>query len=180
MPVAIISSMPRVPGAPPTDQRTDLIPGDALVVLIGPAASGKTTWAAAHFRPSQILSSDAFREMVADDQSDQSATPDAFRLLHLVAAARLGRSLPTVIDATNLQRSARRPLLALARRFGRPSVAVLFEEPLDKLLARNVDRDRVVPDDVVRRHYDQMARAMQDVPAEGYGLVLRPDLPGPG
>lgn len=151
----------------------DRIPEDALVVLIGAAASGKSTWAAGRFRPQQVLSSDAFREMVADDATDQAATRDAFRLLHLVAAARVSRGLLTIIDATNLQRSARTPLRAMAARHGRPCLAVLFEVPLDELLARNAARSRVVPEDVVRRHHALMDRAVQDVRTEGFRLVLR-------
>lgn len=150
------------------------IPTDALVLLIGPAASGKTTWAASHFRPSQILSSDSFRELVADDASDQAASRDAFQLLHGVVRARLERGLLTVIDATNLQRSARKPLLALAARFGRPSVAVTFDVPLGVLLERNTRRPRTVPEDVVRRHHALMAVAANDIRTEGYALVTLP------
>lgn len=149
-----------------------LLPDDALVLLIGPAAAGKTTWAATHVRPSAVLSSDGFRELVADDASDQTASADAFRILHLVVRARLKRGLLTVIDATNLQRSARKPLLALASRFGRPCVAVLFEVPPDELLARNAGRPRRVPEDVVRRHHDQMVAALREVPTEGYRLIV--------
>ena len=149
------------------------IPTDALVLLIGPAASGKTTWAAAQFRPTQILSSDRFRELVADDASDQAASRDAFQLLHGVARARLARGLLTIIDATNLQRSARKPLLALAARFGRPAVAVVFDVALGVLLERNTRRPRTVPEDVVRRHHDQMAAALSDIQTEGYRLILR-------
>ncbi len=151
----------------------DLIPAAALVLLVGPAASGKTTWARARFRPSQIISSDALREMIADDAADQAASREAFRILHVVARARLQRGLLTVIDATNLQRSARAPLRALAARFGRPSVAIVFDVPLDVLLARNTGRDRTVPPDVVRRHHDLMAAVLDDVRTEGYRQILR-------
>jgi protein phosphatase len=149
-----------------------VIPTDALVLLVGPAASGKSTWAAVRFRPSQILSSDAFRELVADDASDQAASRDAFQILHGVARARLQRGLLTVIDATNLQRSARKPLLALAARFGRPAVAVVFDLTLGVLLERNTRRPRTVPEDVVRRHHAQMAAAAIDIQVEGFRLIL--------
>ncbi len=151
---------------------TPAIPVDALVILVGPAASGKSTWAARHSRPSEVLSSDAFREMVAGDASDQSASSDAFRLLHAAAGARLKRGLLTVIDATNLQRSARRPLLALAHRYGRPTVAVVFDPPIEVLLQRNSGRARTVPEDVLRRHRTLLAAAIEDMGAEGLRLVL--------
>ena len=75
------------------------LPDDALVLLIGPSGSGKSTWAAKRFRHDQILSSDAFRALVAGDAADQSATADAFKVLHLVAKSRLRRGLLTVVDA---------------------------------------------------------------------------------
>ena len=143
------------------------------MLLVGPAASGKTTWAAARFRPSQIVSSDAFREMVADDAADQAANRHAFQLLHVVARARLERGLLTVIDATNLQRTARKPLLALAARFGRPAVAVLFDVPLEVVLERNRHRPRTVPEDVLRRHHAQMTAALDEDQTEPYAQVLR-------
>lgn len=143
------------------------------MLLIGAAGAGKSTWAAARFRPTQILSSDTFRELVADDASDQGATRVAFQLLHLVTRARLERGLLTVIDATNLTTSARRQWRDLAARFERPRVAVLFDVPLPELLARNAGRHRVVGEEVVRRHHDQMAAAVRDVTGEGYQLVIR-------
>jgi predicted kinase len=172
----MITSMPGEAVRPssidgPIDPSTG-IPADALALLVGAAGSGKSTWAQGHYRPSQIVSSDALRQLVADDAADQSASRDAFRLLHLVARARLERGLLTVIDATNLRRSARKPLLALAARFGRPYVAVVFDVPLAVLLARNAARDRVVPEDVVRRHNDEMAVALEDIQGEGYRLIL--------
>lgn len=145
---------------------------DALVLLVGPAASGKSTWAAARVRPSAILSSDAFREMVADDAGDQAASADAFRLLHSAARARLARGLLTVVDATNLQASARRPLRQLAARFARPCVAVVFQVPLEVLLARNAARDRQVPEAAVRWHATLMRRALLELPGEGYTAIL--------
>jgi protein phosphatase len=70
--------------------RPDL-PADALVLLMGPSGAGKSTWAARHFRADEILSSDRFREMVAADATDQSATADAFKVLHAIARARMRR-----------------------------------------------------------------------------------------
>ena len=149
----------------------DLPPG-ALVVLIGPSGSGKSTWAAARFRASQVLSSDAFREQVADDAADQSATADAFKVLHTVARARLRRGLLTVIDATNLTEGARRSLLRLAEKAARPVVAVVFDVSLERSLAQNAARpDRLVPEAVVRRHHHQLATELDRLPREGYHAI---------
>ena len=86
------------------------IPKLSLVVLIGPSGSGKTTFARRHFLPTEILSSDICRAMVADDENDQSVTPHAFEILHHIAAKRLELGKLTVIDATNVQPESRKPL----------------------------------------------------------------------
>jgi protein phosphatase len=156
----------------PVAQDDTPLPHDALVLLVGPAGSGKSSWARARFRRSQVLSSDDFRELVSDDAADQSATPDAFRLLHGAARARLRRGRLTIVDATNLLVSSRRPLLELARGAGRPVVAVVFEVPLPELLARNTRRERMVPEGTVRHHHALLVETLRALPAEGYAAII--------
>src|SRR5690349_10439709 len=100
------------------------LPQLSLVVLIGPSGSGKSTFARKHFLPTEVLSSDACRGMVSDDENDQAATNDAFAILHFIAARRLALGRLTVIDATNVQPEARKPLVALARQYHCLPVAV--------------------------------------------------------
>lgn len=143
----------------------------SLVLLVGPSGAGKSTWAAARFPSTAIVSSDAFRAMVSDDPADQDANADAFRLLHAVCRARLKRGRTTVVDATNLTDGARRPLLALAARFGRPVVAIVLDPPLDVALARNAGRPgRVVPDGVVRMHHAQLPGAIAALVRAGVAI----------
>jgi predicted kinase len=154
------------------DPADDGWPRDALVLLVGPAGAGKSTWAADQFELDEILSSDAIRAQVAGDAADQSATADTFKVLHLIARARLRRGLLTVVDATNLTEGARRALLRLARGAGRPALAVAFETSLERCLAQNAARPgRHVPADVVRRHHQQMRRALEQPPGEGYTAI---------
>ena len=65
------------------------IPELSLVVLIGVSGSGKSTFARAHFRSTEVISSDFCRGLVCDDENDQSATPEAFELLHYIVGKRL-------------------------------------------------------------------------------------------
>lgn len=90
------------------------IPTFSLVILIGASGSGKSTFARLHFKPTEILSSDACRVLVADDENDLSATGDAFDVLHFIAGKRLAARWLAVVDATNVQPEARKPLLDLA------------------------------------------------------------------
>ncbi|MFJ1804535.1 AAA family ATPase [Streptomyces sp. NPDC088180] len=127
-------------------------PADLLCALIGPPGAGKSTFARQHFKPTEIVSSDFCRALVADDENDQSATGDAFEVLHLIVDKRLARGRLTVIDATNL-RDDRPWLLARARDWKRPTTAVLFDVSLVTVHAQNGGRDRVVPAHVVREFH---------------------------
>src|SRR5437764_2963180 len=94
-----------------------IIPNMSLIVLVGASGSGKSTFARKHFKPTEVLSSDFCRGLVADDENDQAATGDAFDVLHYIAAKRLAAGKLTVVDATNVQAAARKPLLAFAREY---------------------------------------------------------------
>ncbi len=160
-----------------------VLPSSSLVVLVGVSGSGKSTFAAARFRPTEILSSDSFRAMVADDEADQGATRAAFELLHLAARRRLERGRRTVIDATNLTRSARSSLIAVARATHRPAIAIVLDPPLEVCLERNAARSgRTVEASVVRRQHEALRRALvaeDELAGEGFTSVHRLTDPAP-
>src|SRR5690242_13668095 len=116
------------------------IPELSLVVLIGPSGCGKSTFGRKHFKATEVMSSDGFRALVADDENDQSSTDDAFAALHFVAARRLGRGKLTVVDATNVQPEARKPLVALAREYHVLPVAIVIDLPERVCHERNRSR----------------------------------------
>ena len=115
------------------------IPKLSLVVLIGPSGSGKSTFARKHFLPTEVISSDACRAMVSDDENDQSVTNDAFELLHYIASKRLALGKLVVVDATNVQPESRRPLVQLARKFHCLPVAIVLNAPESVCHERNRD-----------------------------------------
>src|SRR5205085_4148318 len=118
------------------------IPELSLVALIGASGAGKSAFARKHFKPTEVLSSDFCRGLVRDDEADQAATPDAFAVLHFIASRRLAAGRLTVVDATNVQPEARKPLVALARQYHCLPVAVVFDLP-ERLCQ---DRNRARPD----------------------------------
>lgn len=149
------------------------IPKLSLVVLIGPSGSGKSTFARRHFRATEVLSSDACRGMVSDNENDQSVTNEAFEVLHFVAAQRLALGRLTVIDATNVQPEARAPLVALARRYHCLPVAIVLNLPEEVCLKRNNGRDdRSFGPHVVRNQRSQLRRSLKGLQREGFRHVF--------
>jgi len=145
------------------------IPDLALVLLVGTSGSGKSTFARAHFGPYETVSSDECRGVVSNDPNDQACTPDAFALLHHVVGVRLARGLLTVVDATNVQPEARRPLLALARRSHVPAVAVVLDLPESVTQARNGARvDRDVGPRAIRTQHAFLRRSLPGLLREGF------------
>ncbi|MEW1956282.1 polynucleotide kinase-phosphatase [Kineococcus sp. NPDC059986] len=145
------------------------IPRTSLVVLVGTSGSGKSTFARTHFAPTEVLSSDVCRGLVADDENDQSATADAFDVLGYIAGKRLAAGRLTVVDATNVQPSARRSLVELARAHDVLPVAVVLDVPLDVCRSRNAARtDRSFGLHVLRRQRADLERGLKSLQREGF------------
>jgi protein phosphatase len=113
------------------------IPRNTLAVLVGTAASGKSTFASNHFLPTQIVSSDVCRALISDDPANQGVSADAFELMNVIIEKRLLLGRLTVADATNLLPRGRGKLLRIARRFGFNTAAIVFDLPLETCKARN-------------------------------------------
>ena len=149
------------------------IPELSLVVLIGASGSGKSSFARAHFQSTEVLSSDFCRGLVSDDENAQSATTDAFEVLHFIARKRLAAGRLTVIDATNVQLEARKPLVALAREFHVLPVAVVLNVPEKLCHERNRNRpDRQFGPHVVRNQSQQLRRSLRGLEREGFRHVF--------
>ena len=145
------------------------VPDPSLLLLIGPSGSGKSTFARKHFKSTEILSSDFCRGLVSDDETDQTATNDAFEVLRFIAAKRLAAGKLTVIDATNVQADARKPLLALAREYHYLTVAIVFNMPTKLCRERNAARhDRNLKPHVLRRQHQHLRRSLRDLKREGF------------
>jgi predicted kinase len=143
------------------------IPGGALVVLIGAAASGKSTFAALHFLAHSVMSSDRLRAELAGAPSDDIVFAELYRRVQ----ARLSAGLVTVVDATNTDWMWRAELLAEARRYGRAAIAIVFNLPLDLCLVRNAGRSRTVPTTVIRRQVADVTRDMDRLDLEDFATV---------
>jgi len=159
---------------------TDLdIPALSLVVLIGASASGKSTFAATHFGPFEVVSSDFCRGLVSNDPGNQDATKAAFEVLDTIVGKRLDAGLLTVIDATSVQASARRSLIDLARAHDVLPVAIVLDLPEAVLLERNRTRtDRRIAADAIRRQRDRLRASVGKLSQEGFRHVRVLKTPG--
>lgn len=150
------------------------IPPGALVLLVGPSGSGKTTYAGVHFKRTEVVSSDVCRALVSDDETNMDATPAAFRVLHSIVRERLRLGRLTVVDATNLLPGKREALVKLARRHGRPAIAIVFQLPDAIYLERNRTRpDRSIPEYAVVAQLENMRRTLASIDGEGFDRIHR-------
>ncbi len=145
----------------------------SLVVLIGASGSGKSTFARRHFKPTEIISSDFCRGLVADDENDQSASGDAFDVLHYIAGKPLAAGRRTVVDATSVQQESRRQLVELARQYDVLPIAVVLDVPDEVCAERNASRsDRAdMPRRVIHRHIRELRRSLRGLEREGFRKV---------
>lgn len=149
------------------------VPELSFIVLIGVSGSGKSTFARKHFKPTEILSSDYCRALVSDDENSQAATTDAFEVLHFIARKRLAAGKLTVVDATNVQPEARKPLVAIAREFHCLPVAIVLDVPERIAHDRNKTRpDRNFGPHVIRQQSQQMHRTLRGLEREGFRHVF--------
>nr|WP_167206265.1 LLM class flavin-dependent oxidoreductase [Kribbella shirazensis] len=151
------------------------LPSPCVVVLVGPGASGKSTWAAEHFGPDLVVSSDRLRALVGAGEDDISASADAFALLDVVVRQRIGRRLTTVVDTLGLDKERRLEWLGLARSAGMACVAVAFDTPAEECRRRNRERTaKRIPADVLTSQLRSWTAVKKELPTEGYDDVLEP------
>ncbi len=148
------------------------IPLLSLVVLCGPAGSGKSTFAARHFPPLAVVSSDRCRAMLADDEHNMAASREAFDLFHTIIDRRLRFRRLAVADSTALRREARRALLEIGRRHGVPVHAFVFDVAEDRCYHHDTLRDRRVGRPVIARQVGLLHEALRSLPQEGFDAVV--------
>ena len=144
----------------------------SIVLLCGPAACGKSTFARRLFRPTQIISSDWARARVCDDERDQRFQTQAFALVHYLTELRLGLNRLCVVDSTALTQHHRKEYLELAKRFQVPCVVFLFDVPLEKCVERDRSRPRTVGRPVIERQHLAFGQTKTDIRQEGFDEII--------
>ncbi|HEY8092336.1 MAG TPA: TIGR03560 family F420-dependent LLM class oxidoreductase [Acidimicrobiales bacterium] len=150
------------------------LPSPCLVVLVGPAASGKTTWAERWFTPDQVVSSDRLRALVGESEHDLAASKDAFALLDTVLQHRMRRRLTTVVDTLGLDPVLRARCRDLAARAAMPCFAIAFDVPAAEVRARNKARATPVPGAVLAAQLRGWPAVGAALDSEGFAAVHPP------
>lgn len=132
------------------------LPAPCLIVLVGPSASGKTTWARRHFETGEVVSSDSLRAMLGAGEDDQTASAAAFDLLEAIVDERMRRRLTTVVDTLGYDRDARARWVEKAHAAGMPAHAVVFDVSREVCEERNARRIRSIPKSVLRRQVSRL------------------------
>jgi len=158
-----------------------VIPRQTLVVLCGPAGSGKSTfaqrfverYAAQGCRLTSVVSSDACRALICDDPTSQQVNRDAFDLFYYIIDRRLVHRVLTIADSTALFKEARHKLLTMAHHQQYITCLLFFKTSLQTCIARDlhVTRGRVVGQQVIANQFKLLDRALQDIPQEGWDQV---------
>jgi protein phosphatase len=150
------------------------LPDFSLVVLVGSTGSGKSTFAAKHFLPTEVISSDYCRALVSDSETDQGVTGDAFDLVREIAGKRLKNRKLAVIDATNVRPADRKSWIELARQWHALPVAIVFDPGIDVCIERNKTRpDRAFGGQVVQRMVSEVRRGLGGLRREGFRQVWK-------
>ena len=138
-----------------------------IVLLVGLPGSGKSTYL--EKMGVRGLSSDGIRQLLADDETDQTIHVRVFETLRYLLGQRLAIGRPvTYIDATNLTPEERRPYLEIGRAWGCEVEAVFFDLPLEVCRERNSRRVRVVPVEALVKMAAKLAPPTAD---EGFSRI---------
>jgi len=144
------------------------VPPRTLLVLCGPAGTGKSTFAAQRFGRTVIVSSDHCRELICDDVNNQQVNRDAFDLFYYIINKRMFLGRFTVADSTALYADARRRLREMARRYGYLACLLIFDISQETCAQWNQGRERKVEEKVHPYHAKLLQQTLRDAPSEGW------------
>ena len=150
---------------------TITVPRRTLLVLCGQAGSGKSTFAAQRFLPTNIVSSDFCRALISDDENNQQVNRDTFDLFYYIIQKRMYLGRFSVADSTALRSDTRRRLRIQSRQSGYYGCLLIFNTPLDVCLARDKLRSRMVGEQVILYHNGLLRQTLFDAPNEGWEQV---------
>lgn len=141
-----------------------------LLIPVGLSASGKSTFVKQNTGDMyNIISTDAIREELCGNESDQSKNDEVFKLFHKRIGEGLKEGKNVCADATNINIKSRRPLIEIGKRYGAEIVCVLFVTPFESCIARDQLRERTVGEKVITK---QLRKFEVPFYEEGFDHIL--------
>ncbi|PIR93899.1 hypothetical protein COT97_04205 [Candidatus Falkowbacteria bacterium CG10_big_fil_rev_8_21_14_0_10_39_11] len=128
-----------------------------LILLVGPPASGKSTFAAEHFPVECVVSSDYLRSELTNNPGNHILSDLAFARAGQLVASRMKQGRVTVVDAMNLRPNARKAFIKFAAKNNRPVIGVHFDFDPAVLQARDLARGGKVGEKAIGRRAGKTA-----------------------
>lgn len=136
----------------------------ALIILVGPPASGKSTWGKKFASENNVeyVSTDEIRAQIGSGEADQSVSAAAFGIARRKVFTTLDSGKSAMIDATNVNRKSRKDWIKMGKESGAYIIAVAFEVPKEELYRRDAQRPRHVGNEIIDRFLSKYSRPATD------------------
>ena len=141
-------------------------------VLVGAPGSGKSTRAAklAETENAFIIEGDKIREELYGSAEIQGNWVEIWDRIDELVSESCGMNV--VLDGTHYLRRYREEAITLLRSYGYSRVeAVIMDASLATCLARNFQRERSVPDYIVKEMHSKLQSSLKDIYSEDFDSI---------
>lgn len=126
-----------------------------LYIMVGLPASGKSTYVKKMKEcfVAVSVSTDDLRKELLGDISNQNQNTDIFNESYKRIQFYLEKGLDVIFDATNINYKKRMDVINRFKKYANNINAIMMATPYEECLERNKNRERQVPEDVIKRMY---------------------------
>lgn len=126
-----------------------------FTMMCGLPGSGKSYFTSelSKTNGSIVYSSDKIREELYGDENSQDNNEEVFKVLHKRIKDSLRNGNSVIYDATNINSKRRRAFVFEMKNINCWKVCAIVATPYEECIENNNNRDRTVPEEVIRRMY---------------------------